>query len=162
MTADERLPLWWYSAVPPEMYAQLIAQLIDYGELTSDPKVNAEREILQEREVMRLFRSVERCIEALRDRLSESWLWEVSMSYRPWSDDEREAIAHYNLPPLRYQVEVAIQPHLVDQESKSGESGEPWNRSLTPAELSLITALDSEVGRRIGDELDGQRPQTLR
>ena len=84
------------------------------------------------------------------------------MSYRPWSDDEREAIAHYNLPPLRYQVEVAIQPHLVDQESKSSESGESCNRSLTPAELSLITALDSEVGRRIGDELDGQRPQTLR
>ena len=67
---------------------------------------------------------------------------------------EREGIAPP--PPLFYWVELIAMPRSPDA-SKSETT--TLHLTLTPAELALITRLDPDIGRRIGDELDGQRPE---
>jgi hypothetical protein len=74
-------------------------------------------------------------------------VWLASLSFEPWPEDAEEVSTR---PPARYSVRLDL-VHDGDRVTRL---------SLSPIEMRLITALDPELGRRIGDELDGQRPSS--
>ena len=101
--------------------------------------------------------------------LSNFKLWIAELKIAPWlwtSDEARlglEGLTDTPLPPYRYTVELMlVQPHAMDPDHPQNEpsvAAQPQHLlRLTPAELALITQLDYDIGRRIGDELDGISP----
>ena len=79
-----------------------------------------------------------------------------------------ESLSNTPLPPYRYEVELILVAPSVDYHTHNPNQSDPKlaqsnnkHLMLSPAELSLITHLDYDIGRRIGDELDGQPPRQL-
>lgn len=87
-------------------------------------------------------------LQRLRDAQALTWIADLSVS--PWGSLEELSVDGEPLPPARYEVTLTL--------INADHGQEPMRLTLSPAELRLITELDHEIGRRIGDELDGQRP----
>ena len=87
-------------------------------------------------------------LQRLRDAQALTWIADLNVS--PWESLKDLSVDGESLPPARYEVMLTLVDADHDQE--------PTRLTLSPAELRLITELDHEIGRRIGDELDGQRP----
>lgn len=124
-------PLWWYLPVTPQSCH--------------------ETETAQE-----LITSSRNALSVLRDAFDHFWSAELQLDVWAWSspDEERDLVALNQgpLPPARYAVALT----LLDASSQEVIC----QLTLSPAELRMITELDPEVGRRIGDELDGERPRS--
>lgn len=124
-------PLWCYEPLlSPEREANLRAIL--NGEKREDTDVDPV-----------LAHVRELCV-ALSAHSQSVWL--ASISLDPWPETTEVASTR---PPFRYSV-------LLDLV----HNGEVTTQiRLSPIEMRLITELDPDLGRRIGDELDGQLPR---
>ena len=99
-------------------------------------------------ELLLLFTKTKETVHKLLEVEDKPWIWDVSLVFEAWHEQEQSALSAYSLPPMKYQVRIeASAPHAAS-----------WSCLLTPAELRVITMIHADLGRRIGDELDGRRP----
>ena len=104
------------------------------------PSRNQDYELHERHDVRRanwLFRRLQSSARLLK---SYSGRWAVELLAKPWRQKPEGA------PPFRYEVHVAMGDPVVH------------HLYLTPAELTVLTMIDPDLGRLIGDELDGPRP----
>jgi hypothetical protein len=105
-------------------------------------------------EVQQLLQTTKEKLSELQDCTDLPWIWDAVLQYEPWSAEEKNMLGEEAslLPPLKYQVSLKLT--CSSQETFAQEV----LVTLTPAELKVITLLNADIGRRIGDELDGRRP----
>ena len=172
-------PLWWYLPTTPLRYHDALSALrstddspdhlaVHILEASQSAQQLGESQVSSHAEVDQLWDRVNQIMKILRGAQARVWLADIKLESWTWSSpQEQREIEHLNgasLPPYRYAVEltlVAPTPHRGMLSNGSSELSD-HRLTLTPAELSLITRLDYDLGRRIGDELDGQRPQVPR
>ena len=138
------LPAWWSLSVLPSSYEGGLSQALSAA--VDDSPVD------EQSEYQALITSTREVISTLRSRMSARWIATLHMF--EWSASQEstrakliETCARESIsapPPLCYRVVLEIESQML---------------VLSPASLALITRLDHEIGRRIGDELDGQRPE---
>ena len=136
------LPLWAYM---PTLTAERENAITEVLEGAAHPS-----SALLFTEACQMVHSAREALQVLAGCSSEEWQWRANMRHSAWSESERAQLTGEFLPPLRYWVEL----RLVDSSVEERE----FSLSMTPTELRLITQLDPDIGRRIGDELDGVRP----
>jgi hypothetical protein len=113
-------------------------------------------------ELRAVIQSAQAAIGLLRERSDDQWLWIAEMNFRPWLEQEKRTLSseYENLLFMLYFVELSI-VHCIERELdfSSMQRIHPIKTLfLSPAELRLIIMIDADLGRRIGDELDGVRP----
>lgn len=90
-------------------------------------------------------------ISFLKKRCNDCWEWRATILYRDWLESERACLLNEVLPPLCYSIELKIRELKTGLEERI---------LLSPIVCRLITQLDPDLGRRVGDELDGLRPRS--
>ena len=142
------VPTWWLLSVIPDQYLGLLEQSIA-SDTASKIGSSAHQEVL------RLLKQAQEKLTELQKRSSDSWVWDAELLYENWSPDEKRDLNKQIefLPPLKYLVSLK-----TSQYSDEDSDLEECSLLLTPAEFKVITLLNSDIGRRIGDELDGRRP----
>ena len=89
---------------------------------------------------------------ALSEYSTNDYLWAAQLSFDTWSESElielKQLSPNHAHSPMKYWVELSV----------SHASNFTYSCQLSPAELKVMTLIDPDLGRRIGDELDGQRP----
>jgi hypothetical protein len=128
---------WMYMSRLDEEVRRGLEALVE-GSL---PSRNKDYQLYERQEVKRahwLFHRAHSTAHLLKSYIG---LWTVELLPKPWRVKPDEGA-----PPFRYEVHVAM--------------GDPVTHHLylTPAELTVITMIDPDLGRAIGDELDGPRP----
>ena len=136
-TDEDLQGAWMYMSTLDEEVRRGLEALVE-GSL---PSRNQDYELYERQEVRRahwLFHRAHSTAHLLKLYLG---LWAVELLPKPWGVKPEGA------PPFRYEVHVAM--------------GEPITHHLylTPAELAVLTMIDPDIGREIGDELDGPRPK---
>jgi hypothetical protein len=170
-------PLWWYLPTTPLRYHDALSALrskddspdhlaVHLSEASQSVQQLGESTVASHPEVDQLWGQVNQTIQTLRTAQDRVWLADIKLMPWTWpspqAQQELERLNRIALPPYRYTVELTlVAPQKTHAKSKPDDLGELSDQHLilTPAELSLITRLDYDLGRRIGDELDGQRPQ---
>ena len=174
-------PLWWSLPTMPSTHREALSRRqLQQGQGASSSRsvetllpTSAEAETREDEhpEVSLLWDEVHLTLNTLRG--ARAWQWIAELKLSPWvwnSDEQRRALERLTgtpLPPHRYTVELMlIDPDAMSSDhlrSEPSPAAQPQHQlRLTPAELALITQLDYDVGRRIGDELDGISPQVAR
>jgi hypothetical protein len=155
---------WWFLSVLPSHYLDVLeseigsiqALLRTFEDQALSDLTPQSRLETYDVDLSQLLISTERKRRLLLKQSSETYLWSASLHFEPWSKQaelELERFANSaQKAPLKYWVELSI---LNEKESEFSV----FNCLLCPAELKVMTLLDSDLGRRIGDELDGQRPR---
>ena len=158
--ANIACPLWWYLPTIPSAYRNALSTLQSKAQSIQTAS-DAQRIISTE--IQQLWDQVNQTMTLLRDAQSYVWLAEIELAPWVWGAPQQrhalEELSNAPLPPYRYTVELTL---ITPPEIASGDMNlehASQELKLTPAELALITQLDYDLGRRIGDELDGQRPQ---
>jgi hypothetical protein len=129
---------WWLLPTLPEGYLESIERLIKTPKDESNISTDI-RALITESELK---------LASLQKIEHEPWIWDVNLIFHEWSTYELHSLSAYTLPPMKYQVQV----------NATSPSAETLSLLFTPAELRIITLLNNDLGRRIGDELDGRRP----
>jgi len=173
---NTRSPLWWYLPTTPLIYHDALSALrstddspdhlaVHILEASQSAQQLGESQVSSHPEVDQLWDRVNQLMKTLRGAQARVWLADIKLESWTWpspqAQQELERLNRVALPPYRYTVEltlVAPQAHAKSEPDDLGGLSDQ-HLILTPAELSLITRLDYDLGRRIGDELDGQRPQ---
>jgi hypothetical protein len=134
----------------PEPYIEYIIKSLSSG--TVDQSNHLEP--IQHLEVQHLLQTTKEKLSELQDRTDLPWVWDAELQYEPWSDEEKNILREQAsfLPPLKYQVSLKLTCSSQDDLTREVLV------TLAPAELKVITLLNADIGRRIGDELDGRRP----
>jgi|MGYP003960645703 hypothetical protein len=128
---------WWLLPTLPEGYLESIERLIKVPKEESNVSADIRALITEAELKLALLQKIEH----------EPWVWDVSLIFHEWSEHELHSLSAYTLPPMKYQVQV-----------NATSPSETQSLLFTPAELRIITLFNSDLGRRIGDELDGRRP----
>ena len=158
--ANTACPLWWYLPTIPSAYRDILSTLRPKAQTI---QAASSTQIIISPEIRQLWDQVNQTMTLLRDAQSHVWLARLDLTPWVWdSPRQRRALEKLSsdpLPPYRYNVELTliIPPEIVSGDMDLERASQTFK--LTPAELALITQLDYDLGRRIGDELDGQRPQ---
>ena len=145
-------PMWWLLPTLPETHSALVHSIIadespkQSGENSSKYEVKTDRLI----EAMQLISKVKEKLEVLQRCNSDDWLWQTELHFHAWTAEELQISTHYDLPPMKYEVALEI----INRSNRQ----KVWSGLLVPAELKVITLLAADIGRRIGDELDGPKP----
>lgn len=155
---------WWFLSVLPSDYLEILESEIksiqaflqtfeDQALSDLTPQSRLEN---YDVDLSQLLISTELKRRRLLEQSSETYLWSASLHFEPWSKQaelELERFANSaQKAPLKYWVKLSI---INKKEPEYSE----FTCLLCPAELKVMTLLDSDLGRRIGDELDGQRPR---
>jgi hypothetical protein len=80
--------------------------------------------------------------------LTLEWTKEQDLEWPKEQDKEDLVLASSTLPPFRYQIQIVWTAQDLTE----------YELFITPIHFRLITRLDEELSRRIGDELDGPTP----
>jgi len=173
-------PLWWYLPTIPARYHQALSTLASEYHLvnvtrpwaTESPSTSEELNDSVLQEIQLLWTRVLQTLGTLRSSQHSQWLADLHLTSWQWTSPQVqqsvESLIETPMPPYRYEVELILVAPPVDHltENPNQEICEPQitqveNKRLilSPAELALITQLDYDIGRRIGDELDGQPPR---
>ena len=131
------LGIWMYQAVLDETVCMYLKQFIT----AQIPSRNQNFELYKKLEVRRarwLFHRAQYIVECM----SKEKVLFAHMQYKQWPNISD------SIPTLPYCYEI----HIQLGQSKSHQF------YLTPAEFSAITLINSDIGRWIGDALDGPKP----
>ena len=168
-------PLWWYLPTLPSRYHGALFALASASDQVNITRLwPAESSSNSEEldasvllEIQLLWTQGRQTLNALQNAQSSQWLADLRMTSWQWPSPQVqhsvESLIDTPVPPYRYEVELILvaQPvdHHTNQEEPRPAQSENRRLILSPAELALITHLDYDIGRRIGDELDGQPPR---
>lgn len=142
--------MWMYFPYLPDELQEAFDWLLSdprpsrnqHFEQYKDPHIKQARRVLKE--TQKMVESL--ALPPIED--PQKALWKVEMLSLDWPETMDESLCA-TLPPFRYQVHITWTTFDLTE----------YELFLTPAHLRLITRLNEEIGRRIGDELDGPRPQ---
>ena len=125
----------------PEGYLEQL----EYLAHPNDPSKTSPQALSEEVKI--LFNTTRQTIKQLLEIEAQPWVWDVTLIFEEWQSQEQSALKAYILPPMKYQVRIEARSPTAE-----------WSCILTPAELRVITMINPDLGRRIGDELDGRKP----
>lgn len=129
---------WMYHAVLDPVIRNYVEQFV----AGSMPSRNKSFDVYKKVDVKRaqwLFRRAHYIIATVQDEP----YWRVTLNVKALQQNEALTL---NLPH-RYEIHIQLGIKGLHQ------------FYLTPAEFTAITLVNEEIGRRIGDELDGPKPQ---
>ena len=146
---------WWFLPTLPQDYERFLASNLE--RILSSVRDPANSEFKDnnsnyDSELMPLFKSTKLKLESLSERSSDDYLWTAQLKFKAWSESELAMLERLDEidthSPLKYWVELSITHDLSPS----------YTCQISPAEHKAITLMDRDLGRRIGDELDGKLP----
>lgn len=147
--------LWWFLPTLPSEYEEFLKRSLEQALFCiRDPKRAdlANLGLSHASELIPLLKTIELKQTALSECSTDDYIWTAELNFDTWSESELTELKQLSPnnahSPLKYWVELSI----------SHASNAIYSCQLSPAELKLMTLMDPDLGRRIGDELDGQRP----
>ena len=147
--------LWWFLPTLPSEYENSLKQSLEEAlAYIKDPKDAdlANLGLSHSSELLPLLETTELKRTALSEYSTDDYLWTAQLNFDTWSESElielKQLSPNHAHSPMKYWVELSI----------SHVSNFTYSCQLSPAELKVMTLVDPDLGRRIGDELDGQRP----
>ena len=148
----QAIPLWAYLPILSAQQEGALKAALDQSAPSTEVTLLEARKIVL---------AAKGAIHTLQCRSDDQWEWTATMSYRAWSPIERDRLTGHELPPLCYWVELTVKPRSLKLEEVTQQHADHSGKilRLSPVELRLITQLESDLGRRIGDELDGTLPR---
>ena len=147
--------LWWFLPTLPSEYEESLNQSLEQAlAYIRDPKSVdlTNLGLSHASELIPLLKATELKRTPLSECSTDDYLWAAQLNFDTWSESElielKQLSPNNAHSPLKYWVELSI----------SHASNFTYSCQLSPAELKVMTLIDPDLGRRIGDELDGQRP----
>ena len=146
---------WWFLPTLPQDYERFLA--LNLERIISFVRTHQSSEFKDahsqyDLELIPLFESTQLKLESLSERSSDDYLWTAQLNFKAWSESELAALECLDEidthSPLKYWVELSI----------THASTPSYTCQISPAEHKAITLMDRDMGRRIGDELDGKHP----
>ena len=146
---------WWFLPTLPQDYERFLTSNLE--QILSLARTYQSSEFKDthskyDLELVPLFNSAELKLKSLNERSSDEYLWTAQLTFKAWSESELSELERLDEidthSPLKYWVELSI-THV---------SKPSYSCQISPAEHKAITLMDRDLGRRIGDELDGKHP----
>ena len=146
---------WWFLPTLPQDYERFLASNLEQIISFIRTRQSFEFKGTQSKydlELAPLFKSADLKLKSLNERSSDEYLWTAQLKFKAWSESELAMLERLDEidthSPLKYWVELSI----------THDSSPSYTCQISPAEHKAITLMDRDLGRRIGDELDGKLP----